>query len=159
MRLTTEDFFAKITRLARDHCVFLLWKGRNSMFGNKNKEEKAAQDVAVSAEIERLISLPVADLAAEMMPAFGPDGPRVPGGGVGILQVLSWLMSSYPRGNKNLSRLLPAGREGIQALERAGLVQILHRGEDGSAGRLNVTRLGQAALAGDSVRQHLARPS
>ena len=49
------------------------------MFGNKG--EKAAQDVAVSAEIERLISLPVADLAAEMMPAFGPDGPRVPGGG------------------------------------------------------------------------------
>ena len=127
------------------------------MLGNKG--EKAAQDVAVSAEIERLISLPVADLAAEMMPAFGPDGPRVPGGGVGILQVLSWLMSSYPRGNKNLSRLLPAGREGIQALERAGLVQILQRGEDGSAGRLNVTRLGQAALAGDSVRQHLARPS
>jgi hypothetical protein len=130
------------------------------MFGNKG--EKAAQDVAVSAEIERLTSLPVTDLAAAMMPAWGargPDGPRVPGGGVGILQVLSWLMSSYPRGNKNLSRLLPVGREGIQALERAGLVQILQRGEDGSIGRLSATRLGQAALADDSVRQHLARPS
>jgi hypothetical protein len=101
------------------------------MFGSKG--EKTAQDVAVSAEIGRLISLPVADLAAEMMPAFGPGGPRVPGGGVGILQILSWLMSSYPRGNKNLSRLLPVGREGIQALERAGLVQILQRAEDGAA--------------------------
>jgi hypothetical protein len=126
------------------------------VFGNKG--EKAAQDAAVSAEIERLISLPVADLAAEMMPAFGPDGPRVPGGGVGILQVLSWLMSSYPRGNKNLSRLLPVGREGVQVLERAGLVQILQRAEDGSIGRLSATRLGQEALADGSVRQQLARP-
>jgi hypothetical protein len=123
------------------------------LFGNR--EDKAAQDAAALAEIERLSSLPAADLAAEMMPAFGPDGPRVPGGGLGILQVMTWLMSSYPRGNKGLSRLLPAAREGVQVLENAGLVQVLQRGSDGSVGRLTVTRLGEQALTEDSVHRYL----
>jgi hypothetical protein len=125
------------------------------LFGNR--DEKAAQDAAVTAEIERLSSLPVADFAVEMMPAFGADGPRVPGGGLGILQVMTWLMSSYPRGNKGLSRLLPAGREAVQALENAGLVQVLQRGSDGSVGRLSATRLGQEALADGSVGRYLSK--
>jgi hypothetical protein len=123
------------------------------LFGNR--EDKAAQGAAALAEIEWLSSLPAADLAAEMMPAFGPDGPRVPGGGLGILQVMTWLMSSYPRGNKGLSRLLPAACEGVQVLENAGLVQVLQRGSDGSVGRLTVTRLGERALTEDSVHRYL----
>ncbi len=123
------------------------------LFGNR--EEKATQDAAVTAEIERLNSLTAKDLAAEMMPAFGADGPRVPGGGLGVLQLMTWLMSSYPRGSKGLSRLLPAAREGVQALESAGLVQVLQRGADGSVGRLSATRLGEQALSEGSLGDYL----
>jgi hypothetical protein len=42
------------------------------LFGNR--EEKTARAAAAEAESERLRSLPVADLAAEILPAFGPDG-------------------------------------------------------------------------------------
>lgn len=122
--------------------------------GHTNKEDKASQDAAATAEIERLTSLPVIDLAEAMMPAFSPDGPRVPGGGLGVVQILSWLMSSYPRGNKNLTRLMPAAREGVQALEHAGLIQV-QRSSDGSVGRLTPTRLGATALEEGTVHQYL----
>jgi hypothetical protein len=44
------------------------------LFGNKgNKEEKAAQQAAASAEIERLCALPVADLAVDILATVNPS--------------------------------------------------------------------------------------
>jgi hypothetical protein len=122
------------------------------LFGNK--EDKVAQEAAAKAEAGRLGALSVAELAAEMMPAFGADGPgRGSRHEVNVLQVANWLMSPYPRGTKFLGELEQPVREGIQALEHAGLVQ--RWGEPSAGGRLSATRLGEAALADGSVRQYL----
>jgi|ERR1022692_1373699 hypothetical protein len=125
------------------------------MFGNK--QEKAAQDAAARAEADRLVALPVAELAAAIMPVFGPNGAPTTGGRrIGALQVANWLMSSQPRGASHLKELLGPVREGVQALENAGLVMRTPLGEGSFS--LNATRTGEAALADGSVRQHLGLP-
>ena len=124
---------------------------RVALFGNK--EEKLAQDQAAEAEASRLQSLTAGELAAEVLPAFGPEGAR-PGHEINALQVSNWLMSAYPRGTKQLKNLQQPVREAIQALENAGLVIDLSRG-GGPGGRLKITREGEAALADGSVAQRL----
>jgi hypothetical protein len=46
------------------------------------KNEKAAEQETARTEAARLIALPVTELAGELMPAIGPDGPRDPGSGL-----------------------------------------------------------------------------
>ncbi len=121
-----------------------------ALFGNK--EEKAAQKQAAEAEAERLQSLPVAELAAEVMPAFGPEGAR-PGNEINILQILSWLMRSHSGGAKLLTQLRQPTREAIQALENAGLV--IQMGPGGPGARLKATSLGETALAEGNVSKYL----
>ena len=87
----------------------------------------------------------------ELMPAFGPDGPhgQGPNGGINILQVLAWVNDAhFARGISYISKLQEAVREGIQALDHAGLV-ITSGGRDGTW--TAVTRLGQTALAAGTV--------
>ena len=88
-------------------------------------EEKIAQEAAGEAEFERLIGLSPAGLGVELMPAFGPDGPRGhgPNGGINILQALAWLNDAhFARGISYITKLQEPVREAIQALDRAGLV-------------------------------------
>jgi hypothetical protein len=92
------------------------------LFGNK--EKKAAEEEAARAEFERLMALPVTALAVEIMPAFGPDGPRPSGGkGINILQVLSYMTRGTPRLTKYGQQLMDPLREGVQLLEQSGLLQ------------------------------------
>jgi hypothetical protein len=121
-----------------------------ALFGNR--EEKAAQDQAARAEVDRLLALPVTELAEGVMPAFGPEGAR-PGQEVNILMVMSWLMRSYPRGTKYLTELRDPTWEAIQALENAGL--LIHMGAAGPGGRLKATRAGEEALAKGTVAEQL----
>ena len=121
-----------------------------ALFGNK--EEKAAQDPAAQVEVERLQSLSAVELAVELMPAFGPDGPK-PDSYLNQLQVAMWLMSSYPRGTKYLKDLREPIMEGLQDLENAGL--IVGRSRGGAASLLKATRLGEDALAEGTVADHL----
>src|SRR3954447_12990592 len=61
------------------------------LFGNK--QEKEAKAGAAQAESDRLVALPVRELAAEVMPAFGPDGIAAGGGHrQGPMEVASWLL-------------------------------------------------------------------
>lgn len=122
-----------------------------ALFGNK--EEKEAEQQAARAEVDRLIALPVPELAAEVMPAFGPDGAR-PGHEVGVLQVGNWLLRDHPRGTKYLKELLDPMREAIQALEHADLILRLGQGS-GENARLKATRLGEQALAEGNVAKYL----
>jgi hypothetical protein len=97
--------------------------------------------------------LTAAELAVEIMPVFGSDGPgrgKLPE--LNFLQVAIWLMRSYPRGSKCLRDLERPVRASIQALEVAGLVQ--HRRQ---SNRLSPTPAGEAALVDGSVRQRLIR--
>ena len=125
-----------------------------ALFGKS--EEKAAQDQAAQAEAERLQSLPATELAAALMPVFGPDGPK-PDGYLNQLQVGMWLMSSFPRGNKYLTELREPIMEGLQDLENAGL--IVGRSRGGTASLLKATRLGEDALAAGTVGDYLKGPT
>jgi hypothetical protein len=123
------------------------------LFGKS--EDKAAREEAGRVEFERLTALPVADLALELMPAFGPDGPRGrgPEGAINIVQLLSWVSkTNFPDGVSYARKLNDPVREGVQALEGAGLV-LATRHQQGQW--LAATRLGQTALADGTVRDHL----
>jgi hypothetical protein len=120
------------------------------------KKRDPAQDEAERAEIERLTALPPADLAVEIMPAFGPEGPRG-GKEMSSLQIVIWLMRRHPRGTRNVDALHTAVREAMQVLEHAELIWKLHSSRSAASGsdRWNATRLGEAALANGDVRQHI----
>jgi hypothetical protein len=121
-----------------------------ALFGNK--EEKAAQDAAAKAEAERLASLPARELAVEVLPAYGPEGPN-PGEAINLLRVLSWLMDNYPRGAKYLKELPKPVQEANQALENAGL--IVQVGAQSAGAQRRITREGEQALADGNAAKYL----
>ncbi len=118
------------------------------MFGNS--QEKAARH----AEIERLCALPVAQLAAEMMVAFGPDGQH-PGGeiGLGTRDLIEYLGAST-HGPKFEPDLEKPVREGLQRLEHANLIYLQLLAPYG--GVFVITRLGRQALAEGNVGDYLS---
>lgn len=119
------------------------------LFGDKQK--RAEQEAAAEAEAERIGALPAPELAAELMPAFGPDGPgRGDPPEVNFLQLAAWLMGSQPRSAHHLRDLERPVRAAVQTLEVAGLVQ--HRGQ---SNRLMATAAGEAALASGTVSEQL----
>src|ERR1700733_11843392 len=118
-------------------------------------EEKIAQEAAGEGEFERLIGLSPAGLGVELMPAFGPDGPRGhgPNGGINILQALFWLNEAhFPSGISYIRQLQEPVREAIQALDHAGLV-MTSAGREGSW--TAATRLGLASLADGTLSQRV----
>jgi hypothetical protein len=119
----------------------------------RNSEDKRVQEEAAKAEVERLCGLPVADLAADVMPVFGPDGPDPKGGnGVPVVEVMSYAARPIPRGDLHLMPLAVPVREAMQALEHASLISLelaVH------GGRMHITRLGRKALAEGNVRRYL----
>ncbi|MGA8747017.1 MAG: hypothetical protein WB507_14300 [Solirubrobacterales bacterium] len=122
------------------------------LFGNK--EEKRAEDAAAEAQADRLAALPVADLAAVILPAFGPEGPGKGGDkDIGALQVGIYLMRDFPRGNHFIKVLLDPINEGIQTLENAGLVKRTVQSIGGSS--VSSTRLGLQAIEDGSARKYL----
>jgi hypothetical protein len=66
-------------------------------------------------------------------------------------------MKSYPRGSGEVKNLQQPVREGLQALEHAGLVLLRVQGvNSGSASqRIELTRLGEEALADGDVAKYL----
>lgn len=125
-----------------------------SLFGNK--EEKAAKKEAARAESDRLVALPVADLAVEIMPAFGPDGIQAGSGHrQGAVEVAKWLLSDFDGSVKYSQPVLGPSIEGLKALERAGLLESRNFGS-GNAATYHATRLGETALAEGSVKQQLS---
>jgi hypothetical protein len=122
------------------------------VFGNK--EKKAAEEAAAQVEFERLTALPVAELAAELMPAFGPDGAKPSSGSeVNTLQIIYWLVRNTPRMTGYTRQLMDPVRAGLELLETSGLV--LQRGRGGAGVWVKATPLGQTALAEGTVREHL----
>jgi hypothetical protein len=126
------------------------------LFGDKS--EKAAREAAAQAEKERLVGLPPPELAAEIMPASGPDGMGTKGGHrQGPVEVCSWLMSSFSQSSKCRQPLLRPVLDGLQMLGHAGLVQRHTFGGSGTASTYAITALGRTALADGSARQRLIR--
>ena len=131
------------------------WARVSPLFGKRG--EKAAQREAARAEIERLASLPAADLAVEIMPAFGPNGVRgADRRGLASFQIANWLVASFPGRAGIWEQLVDPVSEAIQRLEHAGLVQRTTPGQPGSGDTVMLTRLGHTALSEGSARRHLA---
>jgi hypothetical protein len=123
---------------------------------------------AARAEVQRLRNLSPADLAVEIMPAFGPGGasterkliwylPR----GLEVLQICDWLMRSYGRGYRSRPRLRDPVTRGLHLLEDAGLIENGRRWTrvGALAAKPRAAPLGVAALADGSVREHVSAPS
>jgi hypothetical protein len=120
-------------------------------------EDKAEQDAAGAAEFARLCELSAPELAAAIMPAFGPDGPRS-SGGLNAVQIAQWLMASYTR-SQGLKPLLPPIQRATEALENVGLVEQKQSGLGTGSSSANATPLGEQALRDDAVQQYLEAPS
>lgn len=124
------------------------------LFG-RSKENGAAAENA-QGEVERINALPVEELAAEIMPAFGPDGARG-GREINALQISNWMMRSCSGGAGHLRELHQAVCEGVQVLEHAELVQVFsgERGSFATGAHAKATRLGVKALANDEVADRI----
>jgi hypothetical protein len=127
---------------------------------NRNRDQKQAEETAAKEEADRLIGLPVAELAAEVLPAFGPNGPGKDGTkSIGTFQIAMFLMRDFPRGSQNFKGMLGPVREATQALEHAELVEIRQTDNTGVAARAQATRLGVVTIADGSVAEKLAARS
>jgi hypothetical protein len=122
------------------------------LFGNKEKRE--AEGAAAQAESDRLAGLSAKELAVEVMPAFGDEGPGKDGNEIGTLQVGIFLMRDRPRGSAHLKPLVDPIREAFQVLENSGLIVEKVRGIGGSM--VSATRLGEEALGEGSYKQLIA---
>ena len=121
------------------------------LFGNR--EPREAELAAAKSEADRLAALTPAQLAVEVMPAFGPDGPKASQRyGINVFQVGMALMKNTPRGNSEMRELLQPIREALQVLEHAELIT-RNSGEDTTW--YKATRLGETALAEGSVQTYV----
>jgi len=123
------------------------------LFGNK--EKRAAEEEAGRVEVERLSSLTTAELAAEVMPAFAPDGAKAKGrSGTAAMQVIQWLMAGYPR-HPSLHPLADCVPVALQRLAAAGLLRAASSGIGTGVQSYSLTPDGEAAMAEGSVAQRL----
>ena len=100
------------------------------------------------AEADRICGLPVADVAAELMPAFAPDGPGK--NGLDARLAMKYLLRSVPHKVEHEIQLEEPAREGLQMLEHARLITLVVTDRTFWA-----TRLGTQALAQGTVQQYL----
>ncbi|OBI15696.1 hypothetical protein A5712_27605 [Mycobacterium sp. E2327] len=131
------------------------------LFGNKDHAAKDEANRAALLEAERLMTLSPAELAAVLMPAFGPHGAvpsarPLPGNPVSLrcVELAGWLFSGAPppSGSPLAPRLEGALREAVQVLEHAELVYLSGQGESISNQKWSATRSGLSALAkGEAV--------
>ena len=118
----------------------------------RRSEEKVARKAAAKQEIERLRALSVDDLAADVLPGLGPDGPTH-GTSVWPQQLCGYLLADYPGAGRmdTLDLLAPVNRA-LDRLEDARLVSPI------SVQRTpvwRITPLGETVLAEGTVRQRL----
>lgn len=118
----------------------------------RRNEEKAARKAAAGQEIERLRALPVDDLAADVLPGLGPDGPTR-GTSVRVQQLCEYLLTDYPGAGQmqTLDLSAPVNRA-LDRLEGAGLVRPI------SVQRSpvwRITPLGETTLAEGTLRERL----
>jgi len=118
----------------------------------RRSEEKAARKAAAKQEIERLRALSVDDLAADLLPGLGPDGPTH-GASVWPQQLCQYLLKDYPgAGQMQTLDLSVAVNRALGRLQHAGLVSPI------SVQRTplwRITPLGESTLAEGNVRERL----
>jgi len=127
------------------------------LFGNRENEAAGQRQ----ADVERLLALPVAELAAQILPLWGSGDispSKLHQGEYAANEIASWLAGSKPSamyspGSPFRHPLDQAVVEAIQALENAGLLVRTFSSSSGS--RLHLTRLGERALAEGNIAEYL----
>ena len=122
-----------------------------------SRAERRAQERATDAEVARLCSLSAAELAEELMAAFGPDGAhafRLRSRELNLIEITEWTLRGHAFAGRHLRAIHGDVRASLRLLERRGLVA--WRGSDwvGAKARISTTALGEVALRDRSV----ARP-
>ncbi len=119
----------------------------------RRSEEKATRKAAAKVEIDRLRALSVDDLAADLLPGLGPDGPTH-GTSVWPQQLCKYLLRDYPgAGQMQTLDLLAAVNRALDLLEDVRLVTAM------SVQRTpvwRITPLGERTLADGNVRERLS---
>jgi hypothetical protein len=120
----------------------------------RRNEEKASRKAAARVEIERLRKVPVDDLAADLLPALGPDGPTR-GTSIRVQQLCEYLLRDYPgAGQMDTLNLSAPVNRALDMLDDIGLVSPI------SVQRTPVWRItpaGERALADGDVLDRLRR--
>jgi hypothetical protein len=120
----------------------------------RRSEEKVARRAAAKGEIARLRALDVDDLAVDVLPGLGPDGPTH-GASVWPQQLCEFLLADYPgAGRMDTLDLMAVLNRALDRLEDAGLVRTI------SVQRTplwQITPLGERVLADGTVRERLDR--
>jgi len=120
----------------------------------RRNEEKAARKAAAKEEIARLRAVPVDDLAVDVLPALGPDGPTR-GTSIRVQQLCQYLLRDYPgAGQMDTLNLTAPVNRALDMLDDAGLVSPI------SVQRTpvwRITPLGERILAEGTVRERLLR--
>ena len=118
-----------------------------STLGEK-RHRSAHRDPA--QELARVNALSPADLAGEIIAAFGPQGPRA-GGDVTEDHIATWLFRAYPRASRYATAARLAVTEALQVLEHAELIRL---DKPWSAPNYwSATRLGWEAIENGDARQ------
>ncbi len=114
------------------------------------KPNRPVQRDPARDEFSRLNALSPADLAGEIMAAFGPDGPRG-GGDVTEDHIARWLFRAHPRASSYATAARIVISETLQVLEHAELIRL---DKPWSAHNyLTATRVGCEALENGDARQ------
>jgi hypothetical protein len=137
------------------------------LFGHKETDEEPAGASSLQTDVERLDTLSLSDLAAEVMhKGFGPGGPgedpdeKVSVGGANIasgveIGEIAATFNDDRRSDENLrQRLQRLVAEGVQVLEHAGLVRTQMHTSQGGLDYV-LTRRGRAALRDGTVERIL----
>jgi hypothetical protein len=116
--------------------------------------DRAAKGAATQAESQRLAALPVRELAAEVMPAFGPSGIDAKSGHrQGPMEVVAWMLPHSS--GKFRQPILGPVIEALGVLEHSDLVTRRSFGSRGTASTYHASRLGETALSEGTVRTQL----
>jgi hypothetical protein len=122
------------------------------------RRERAAQDRATEAEVDRLTAMPSAALAVELTEAFGSDGPRsssLTRRTPNLIELTEWMLREHARPGRHLMRLSGPVRDSMHLLEGAGLIEWYGSEMVGARARLRATPLGELALAERTVADYV----
>jgi hypothetical protein len=122
----------------------------------RKSEEKLALEAAAQAEIERLKTLSVEELALIVLPGLGPEGPA-PGRYLRPQQLCEYLLRDFPNlGQTRPLQLIAAVRRALDQLEDAGLVSSMAYA---LSPVWRITSLGSSVLDDGTAKDHLVKPA
>jgi hypothetical protein len=122
----------------------------------RKSEKKIAEEAAVQAEIARIRTLSIEEVAVTLLPALGPDG-IAPDRNLRPQQLCVYLLRDFPSaGQMKPLQVMARVRRALELLEEAELVSSMAY-ERSPVWR--ITDLGETALAEGTIAERLTKPA